>query len=157
MSTPSIRHRSLPRAARILLCSVLLSIPGPATTAAPAANPSISVYINQSTPASQLSEATLRSIFSMRLTLWPDGTQIQVLVLADEHPLHRQFSKSVLGLFPYQLRQIWDRGVFSGTGTAPIQVSSEAEMATKLATTPGGIGYLIQQSNSEGIYLVERP
>ncbi len=93
----------------------------------------------------------------MRLTLWPDGSQIQVVVLADKQGLHRQFSKSVLGLFPYQLRQIWDTGVFSGTGTAPIQVSSEAEMLTTLTTTPGAIGYLMPQPTMEGIYLVKRP
>ena len=54
--------------------------------------------------------------------------RVKVFVLADDHELHRAFAKQVLGLFPYQLRSIWDRQVFSGTGQAPIPVADEAEM-----------------------------
>lgn len=157
MCTLSVRHQPLSNIACVLLCLLLFSlcrasVAAPADTTAP-----IGVYINQSAPSSELSDAALRSIFSMRLTLWPDGSRIQVVVLEDAHPLHRQFSKSILGLFPYQLRQLWDRGVFSGTGEAPLQATSEEQMLEILMTTPGSIGYLLQQPVTEEIHLVERP
>ena len=108
-------------------------------------------------PPPPLSRDILRSIFAMRLTVWPDGTRIQVLVLPDDHPLHRRFSKSVLGLFPYQLRQTWDQGVFSGTGEAPLEVHDLETMREELRQTPGAIGYLPAQPLQEGLHRVELP
>lgn len=73
---------------------------------------------------------------------WPDGTKIRVFVLPDDDQLHEIVSKEKLNVFPYQLRSMWDRLVFSGTGQAPIKVNSVEEMLTKVASTPGAIGYL---------------
>lgn len=89
-----------------------------------------------------LSESGLRAIFGMRLRTWPDGSPIRVYVLPDRHPLHTQFCKRLLGVFPHQMRSAWDRLVYSGTGQAPLEVSSEEEMRAKIASTPGAIGYL---------------
>ncbi|MCH9639993.1 MAG: substrate-binding domain-containing protein [Betaproteobacteria bacterium] len=84
----------------------------------------------------------LRAIFSMRMRTWSDGQAIKVFVLDDNDALHHSFSKEKLNVFPYQLRLAWDRLVFSGTGQAPINVSSQEEMRSKVASTPGAIGYL---------------
>lgn len=89
-----------------------------------------------------LSSNSLRAIFGMRQRAWPDGTPIKVFVLADDMPLHNSFAKEKLNAFPYQLRQAWDRLVFSGTGQAPTKVSSSEEMFDQVASTPGAIGYL---------------
>lgn len=108
--------------------------------------PAQNVIANSQVETKQLSKTSARSIFAMRVHEWPDGTPITVYVLQDQHPTHSQFCKSVLGMFPYQLRRIWDRQVFSGTGTAPIVVNSEQEMLNAIATTKGAIGYI---SNSD--------
>jgi len=84
----------------------------------------------------------LRAIFSMRLRDWKNGVSIRVFVLPDDHKLHADFSKEKLNLFPYQLRQSWDRLVFSGTGQAPTTVTSPEEMLERIMNTPGAIGYL---------------
>ena len=90
----------------------------------------------------EISVNSLRSIFSMRQKTWPDGTKIRVFVLPDDDELHQSVSKEKLNVFPYQLRSMWDRLVFSGTGQAPIKVNSVDEMLAKVANTPGAIGYL---------------
>ncbi len=77
----------------------------------------------------------------MRLKNWPDGTLVKVFVLPDNHDLHSRFANEVLGLYPYQLRRVWDRQIFSGTGQAPITASSEQEILDRIAATPGAIGY----------------
>ncbi|WP_026596524.1 type 2 periplasmic-binding domain-containing protein [Methylohalobius crimeensis] len=83
-----------------------------------------------------------RAIFAMRRRTWPDDTPIKVFVLPDNHPLHRAFCKKVLRIYPHQLRRIWDRNVFSGTGQAPIEVDSVEEMRKQIASMDGAIGYL---------------
>lgn len=89
-----------------------------------------------------ISQNALNAIFGMRLRKWEDGSPIRVYVLPDENPLHIAFSKQVLRVFPYQLRNAWNRLVFSGTGEEPITVGSEKQMREAVSTTPGAIGYL---------------
>ncbi|WP_417549597.1 hypothetical protein [Methylophaga sp.] len=100
------------------------------------------VIVNPTLVDLQLSKTTLRAIFAMRISQWPDGTPVNVFVLDDEHPLHIHFCKSLLGMLPYQLRRIWDQQAFSGTGIKPSRVNSEAEMRQRVANTPGAIGYI---------------
>ncbi len=106
---------------------------------------------------SRLTVAELRAIFSMRLTHWSDSTPITVYVLPGGHPLHKEFSKKVLKLFPHQLQTTWDRLVYSGTGNAPTVVTSEEEMQRMLAATPGAIGYIDESKEHENIKTITLP
>lgn len=112
--------------------------------AAPAQSKAPLVVVNQANPQDSMSLGSLRTMFGMRLRTWPDGTPIKVIVLPDNRPLHVKFCKQVLGIFPHQLRWAWDRLVYSGTGQAPQQVSTEEQMLQALEGTPGAIGYLSQ-------------
>ncbi|MBL8484188.1 MAG: hypothetical protein JNJ60_18470 [Rhodocyclaceae bacterium] len=102
-------------------------------------------------PQLALSRNALRTMFSMRLNKWPDGSNMTVYVLPDNDPTHVMFCKEVLDVFPHQLRQVWDRLVFSGTGQAPREVASEEEMLARMATTPGAIGYIRRKKLDERV------
>ena len=103
------------------------------------------IIVNTGVGEESLSLNGIRAIFFMRLVQWPsDGRPIKVFVLPDRDPLHIRFSKSVLDVFPRQLRRSWDRLVFSGTGQAPIEVSDEQQMVDAVSTTPGAVGYLME-------------
>lgn len=90
----------------------------------------------------RLTRNEVRLYFTLAMRQWPNRQPARVFVLPDRHPLHVAFTKGTLGLFPRQLRQVWDRQVFSGTGQAPTTVADEAEMIRRVTTTPGAIGYL---------------
>ncbi len=115
------------------------------------------IITNAHIETQHLSKTTARAIFAMRVPYWPDGTPIQVFVLEDQNPIHIQFCKSVLGMFPYQLRRIWDRQVFSGTGNSPNVVETEKDMIRAIRQTKGAIGYISEISNSmlEGVQQFE--
>lgn len=102
----------------------------------------VQVITNPDVPVSSVSQNALRAMFAMKLLQWPDGRPVRVFVLPDDNPLHRAFCKEKLELYPYQLRQTWDRLVYSGTGQAPTEVDSETEMLSRVARTPGAIGYV---------------
>lgn len=91
-----------------------------------------------------LSLNTLRSIYSMRLQTWPDGTGITVFILDPADDEHRNFCLEILNIFPYQLQRVWDVLVFSGTGQSPVIVESEEEMISKVSSIPGSIGYVVK-------------
>ncbi len=113
------------------------------------------MIVNDGMNLTSLSRNQARLYFSQKAQLWPDGAPVRVFVLPDEHPLHRSFCKRVLGLFPYQLRRVWDRMVFSGTGQAPTTVTSEKQLIRGVATTPGAIGYAAEGSRHPGIRSLE--
>ncbi|KKN04326.1 hypothetical protein LCGC14_1098510, partial [marine sediment metagenome] len=75
----------------------------------------------------------------------------------DNNPIHITFCKTLLGMFPYQLRKIWDRQIFSGTGVGPIQLNTEKEMIQAIADNKGAIGYISStaDTNSHSISTVE--
>jgi ABC-type phosphate transport system substrate-binding protein len=109
-----------------------------------------------SKPHASLPQATLRAIFAMRMRQWPDdGSPITVFVLQPSDPLHAEFCKTVLDVFPYQLQRVWDRLVYSGTGQAPIELSSLEEMRKRIASTPGAIGYLSTDRIDDNLYPVQ--
>lgn len=112
-------------------------------------NSNVIVIINKDVKEKSITPGALRSIFGMRLRSWAGGKPVRVFVYSDYYPLHIEFSKKVLGVFPYQLRSSWDRLVFSGTGQAPTQVRNEDEMLERIENTPGAIGY-ITRSHEHG-------
>lgn len=93
-----------------------------------------------------LSKAGLRAIFGMRSRTWPQGGAIKVFVLEDDDPVHATFAKKVLHTFPFNLRRIWDRRVYSGTGQLPYVVKTEAEMRDKISVIENSIGYIRRNS-----------
>ena len=98
---------------------------------------------------------TLRAIFGMRLRTWPDGRPVRVFVLPNDHPLHIAFCKQILNIYPHQLRLAWDRLIYSGTGQAPVVVSSPEEMYQRVVGTPGAVGYLRNGVRESGIDVLQ--
>lgn len=99
------------------------------------------VIVNDSIVEEQISRSAVRAVFTVRLQRLSDQ-RLQVFVLDNDHPTHAQFTRQVLGVFPYQLREAWKRATFSGTGSSPTVLSSEDEMLRRVASTAGAIGYL---------------
>lgn len=120
----------------VLFCALILG------TWAPGVAFSQELIAHAGLPIDTLTRTQAQLYFTMRLQEWPHRQPVHVFVLADSNPLHRRFAKQLLNLFPYQLRRVWDRQVFSGTGQAPRLVADEAEMIEQVAATPGAVGYV---------------
>lgn len=113
------------------------------------------IVVNQTVPSKQYTLTEVRAVFMMRQRFWPNGEQIKVFTLSDSDLLHKDFVKKNLNMFPHQLRRVWDRMLFSGTGAIPVQLDSEQEMIDKIASTPYAIGYLNSRPDNEKIRLFE--
>lgn len=102
----------------------------------------VAIIVNQSVQLDGVSLRDLRAIYAMKKRFWNEQQAISVFVLANDDALHQEFCKKLLGIFPNQLESIWYRQVYTGTGKAPVTLSSRTEIITKVATTPGAIGYI---------------
>lgn len=107
------------------------------------------IIVNPSVNVRSISASSLRNIYTLRQTSWPGGQTIVVFVLPDNHPAHEAFTKEKLGLYPYRLRQIWDRLSYSGMASAPIEVKDENELRARVRSTPGAIGYITKDASKD--------
>jgi ABC-type phosphate transport system substrate-binding protein len=115
---------------------------------------SAGIIVHPGVEGRSISAANLRNIYTLRQTLWPNRQPIVIFVLPDDHPVHEAFAKEKLGLYPYRLRQTWDRLSFSGMASAPIEVRDENEMRARVRATPGAIGYTSKDTGYDGIKIL---
>lgn len=107
------------------------------------------IVSHPSAPVSELNEAQLRAIFSLQMTQWSDGSPIVVLRLASTNPTHKAFCKQQLKILPQQLEAVWERLVFTGQRPRPLMMNTETEMKSAIASTPGAIGYVANDSDHD--------
>ena len=144
----SARRRGIgsPLRARLFACYCLaLSL----FCSVAASEPLTRVIANEAQASHIQDKTLLRGVFTLRVRSWPDGTPVRVFVLSDSEDLHKSFCREYLGTYPYVLRGAWDQKVFTGTGLAPIQVSSEEEMKRRVSETVGAVGYIASSAEPE--------
>jgi ABC-type phosphate transport system substrate-binding protein len=105
--------------------------------------------VNSALIKQDLSLRELRAIYTMKQRLWSDGETITVFVLPEASVAHKEFCKKVLGVFPRQLKSVWYRAVYTGTGVAPIEVATEQELIERVSQTKGAIGYVLAERKYE--------
>ncbi|SEL18589.1 hypothetical protein SAMN05216262_10729 [Colwellia chukchiensis] len=130
---------------KIVLTVLLLSPPVEA----------IHLISNVTADTRSLSVSQLRRIYTMRQLYWQNGTPIVIYVLPSQAPLHQQFCKDKLALFPYQLDRIWQKLTFSGYGVAPIQVANQQALLQAVKTTKGAIGYVETLSEVKDVNVIQ--
>jgi ABC-type phosphate transport system substrate-binding protein len=89
-----------------------------------------------------INRKTLRNLFTLKRSVWPNGIAVQIVVLESSSLEHKQFILENLGLFSYQVERIWKRQVFSGSVKSTIKVKNYDEMLDVIAKTPGSVGYI---------------
>lgn len=136
-----------PQRPRWLIAVVLLWLTLASNTSA--ADTQVTLIAHQSVDINTLNTSTLRAIFSLRKRSWNNKTPIKVFVLPDNHPVHKSFCKTVLKIYPYVLRDQWDRVIFSGIGTPPTVAKDIDELKRIVRATPGSIGYAPSASLTE--------
>ena len=132
------------------LCLLLFSSGAKAESEQPAM-----VAIGYPTTSEQaVSLTSLRAMFGMIQRKWPTDTPVKVFVLRDQALEHAAFSKSVLQIFPHQLRTAWERQALAGERRYPEEVDSTQEMLSRVASTPGAIGYVNASEVTDAVRVI---
>jgi len=96
-----------------------------------------------------LSQGDLQKIFLGKQGSWSNGAGIEVAVISGG-PAADEFLKTFVKKSPSQFKTFWKKAVFSGTGTAPGEFASDAEMVAWVAATPGAIGFVSDGAATDG-------
>lgn len=92
--------------------------------------------------ANTLTVDQVSKIFLGRDKTFPDGSQAVPAALADGSAATAAFNTTVLKKSASQLKSYWSKLVFTGKGTPPKEVASDAELIKLIAANPNLIGYV---------------
>ncbi len=138
-------HRAL-----ILNTILLLSI-------ATAHSEPIAVIVSANSPVSKLDKEQVANLFLGKSSSFPDGSAAMPIEQTDNTAAHEEFHKQVTEKSASQLKSYWSKMIFSGKGTAPKEVSSNAELLKLLASNPAMIGYIDKNAVDKTVKVIFAP
>jgi ABC-type phosphate transport system substrate-binding protein len=99
------------------------------------------VIVNDGVKATSASADDVRGVFTGDKSSLGDGSKVTPVTLKGG-PANDTFLKAYVGKSDAAFRTAWRSLVFSGQGSMPKTVDSEAAMVDYVAATPGAIGYV---------------
>jgi hypothetical protein len=114
----------------------------------------VKVIANPSVGATSVSAGDLRSVFLQDKDSLSDGSHVTP-VLEKGGPAHEAFLKEYMDKSDSALQAYYRTQVFTGKGSMPKSVGSDAEMVAFVAKTKGAIGYVSADAGAEGTKTLE--
>ena len=137
--------------ASLALASLL--IPGARSAAAELER--FRVVVNADNPAKSLSTAQLDLYFLKKQTTWPDGGTVEPVDQSASSFLRALFTEDVHGRKVSAIRSYWQQQIFSGRGSPPPVMSSDAEVLAFVRMRPNAIGYVSAETEiGDGLKVV---
>ncbi|MFZ1006473.1 MAG: hypothetical protein WAN65_06540 [Candidatus Sulfotelmatobacter sp.] len=99
------------------------------------------VIVNNGVKATSASVDDIRGVFTGDKSTLGDGSKVTPVTLKGG-AAHEAFLKAYVGKSDAAYRTAWRSLVFSGQGSMPKTVDSDAAMVDYVAATPGAIGYV---------------
>jgi hypothetical protein len=107
------------------------------------------VIANNSVSASSVSSGDIKDVFLLDKDSLAGGHVLPVLIKGG--PAHEAFLKAYLGKSDAALQAFYRSLVFTGKGSMPKTLTSDAEVVAYVAKTKGAIGYVSASASAEGV------
>lgn len=130
---------------RYLLVATLCILAGQTLSAA-----DLKVIANRSIGASEVSLEELKGVFLATRTSLSDGSHVEP-VLEKDGPVHEAFLKGYLSKSDAALQTYYRSLVFTGKGSMPKMLATDAEVVAYVAKTKGAIGYVSVGASTAGV------
>jgi len=105
------------------------------------ADASFRVIVHPQVKGSQIPRSALTSIFLKQAPKWGDGTVVRPVDQSVQSLVRRSFSGDVLQQGIVEVQVYWQRKMSAGVVPPPVKTSDE-EIVSFVASTPGAIGYV---------------
>lgn len=117
----------------------LVAIPLVLTSAVVSAEVAVVVHPSN---AATLDQAEISRLFTGRGATFNNGSKATPLNLAEGAPARAEFDSKVLGKSSSQMKAYWSKLVFTGKGTPPKELASDADVKAAVAADASAIGYI---------------
>ena len=113
----------------------------------------IAVVVHPSNAAA-VDSSSLSRIFLGKAKNFPGGGQVVAINQAESNTATAEFNDKVLRKSGSQLKSYWSKLVFTGKGTPPKALSSDAEVISFVSSNPNSIGYVDAASVTSAVKVV---
>jgi ABC-type phosphate transport system substrate-binding protein len=113
----------------------------------------IAVVVHPSNAAA-VDGTSLSRIFLGKAKNFSGGGQAVAINQAESSPITEEFNSKVLKKSGSQLKAYWSKLVFTGKGTPPKALSSDAEVISFVSSNPNSIGYVDAASVTGAVKVV---
>jgi TonB family protein len=110
----------------------------------------VKVIANSSVRADTISAEEIKRVFLEERRSLDDGTHVAP-VLEKDGPVHEAFLRAYLGRTDDDLLTYYRALVFTGRGSMPKELDSDAEVVAYVIRTRGAIGYVSAETSTEGV------
>jgi ABC-type phosphate transport system substrate-binding protein len=114
------------------------------------------VIVHPSNAAQSVTRRQLSDMFLKKLTHWPDGSTIEPVEPPEKSRTRSYFLSDVMnGRSALALKTFWQKRVFSGRDTPPLEKASEEDVVAYVRATPGAVGYVATATPVAGVKVLE--
>ena len=112
------------------------------------------VIVNKANPTNELSANDVSNFFLKKNTKWSYGQKIIPVDLSPSSSVRANFSAEILHKTVKTVQSYWQRYVFAGKGTPPVEKRTETEVVSFIKRNSGAIGYVSTKINTSGVKIV---
>jgi ABC-type phosphate transport system substrate-binding protein len=112
------------------------------TLAAACANAEIVVIVNPKNPAANLTAEQVAALYLGNASTFPDGGAAALADQPESTGIRGTFYEKATGRSSAQAKATWARLTFTGKGTPPKELKSDADVKAFVASDPKAIGYV---------------
>jgi ABC-type phosphate transport system substrate-binding protein len=112
------------------------------TLAAAGANAEVVVIVNPKNPAANLSAEQVAALYLGNSNTFPDGGAAALADQPESAGIRGTFYEKATGRSAAQAKATWARLTFTGKGTPPKELKSDADVKAFVASDPKAIGYI---------------
>lgn len=106
------------------------------------ANAEVAVIVNPKNPAASLTTEQVAALYLGNATTFPGGGPVALVDQPETAGIRSNFYQKATGRSVAQVRATWARITFTGKGTPPKELKSDADVKAFVAADPKAIGYV---------------
>ena len=140
---------------KTLFSLAVLAVLSVAGTAPSVAAADFKLVVNAANPVANLATPQAERLFLKKDTRWESGETVEPVDQSARTSVRTAFTTQVHGRDVGAIKSYWQKQVFSGRGTPPPEMSSDAEVLAFVRSHPGAVGYVSGAATiGEGIKVV---
>ena len=110
----------------------------------------VKVVVHATNTADSVSKTKAADLFLKRVTRWENGRAVTPVDQSEKSTIRTAFTKDVLGKEVAWVKSYWQKMIFSGRATPPVELSSDNEVLEFVRNNADAIGYVSEGATLPG-------
>ncbi|MEW6984481.1 phosphate ABC transporter substrate-binding protein [Colwelliaceae bacterium 6471] len=113
----------------------------------------IAIIVNQAN-SDAVDKVAIKKIYTGKTKSFPSGGSVVAINQSGNNEITAEFNKKLLNKSSSQLKAYWSKQLFTGKGTPPQEIASDAEVLKLVAANPAYIGYVNSSAVTDDVKVV---